>query len=128
MRRATSPLICVTVHGPASVCKYVASWLFPCVAALLIAGRIRIRVASQWIKVSGDKAIEGLKNNNAFGKVDVATNDDTVDQATLLRAATRLLSVTGQNILPMPQNVSRGVQEHFPKFQRDYASLAAELL
>jgi len=27
----------------------------------------------------------------------------------------------------MPQNVSRGVQEHFPKFQRDYASLAAEL-
>ena len=97
------------------------------VAALLIAGRIRIRVASQWIKVSGDKAIEGLKNNNAFGKVDVATNDDTVDQATLLRAATRLLSVTGQNILPMPQNVSRGVQEHFPKFQRDYASLAAEL-
>jgi hypothetical protein len=97
------------------------------VAALLIAGRIRIRVASQWIKVSGDKAIEGLKNNNAFGKVDVATNDDTVSQETLLRAASRLLSVTGQNILPMPQNVSRGVQEHFPKFQRDYASLAAEL-
>ena len=59
--------------------------------------------------------------------MDVATNDDTVDQATLLRAANRLLSVTGQNILPMPQNVSRGVQEHFPKFQRDYASLAAEL-
>ena len=84
-------------------------------------------MASQWIKVSGDKAIEGLKNTNAFGKVDVATNDDTVSQETLLRAASRLLSVTGQNILPMPQNVSRGVQEHFPKFQRDYASLAAEL-
>jgi hypothetical protein len=97
------------------------------VAALLIAGRIRIRVGSQWIKVSGEKAIEGLKNNNAFLKADVATNDETVSTETLLRAATRLLSVTGQNILPMPQNVSRGVQEHFPKFQRDYASLAAEL-
>ncbi|MBI4623088.1 MAG: BREX system P-loop protein BrxC [Verrucomicrobia bacterium] len=97
------------------------------VAALLIAGRVRIRVASQWIKVSGEKAIEGLKNSNAFGKVDVATNEETVSQDTLLRAATRLLDVTGQNILPMPQNVSRGVQEHFPKFQRDYASLAAEL-
>jgi len=97
------------------------------VAALLIAGRIRLRVGSQWIKVSGEKAIEGLKNNNAFGKVDVASNDETVSQDTLLRAASRLLSVTGQNILPMPQNVSRGVQEHFPKFQRDYASLASEL-
>jgi hypothetical protein len=98
------------------------------VAALLISGRIRIRVGSQWIKVSGEKAIEGLKNNNTFIKVDVATNDETLSQDTLLRAATRLLSVTGQNILPMPQNVSRGVQEHFPKFQRDYASLVAELM
>lgn len=98
------------------------------VAALLIAGRVRMRVAAQWIKVPGEKAIEGLKNNNTFGKVDVATNDDTVSQDTLLRAATRLLGVTGQNILPMPQNISRGVQEHFPKLQRDYASLAAELI
>ena len=97
------------------------------VAALLIAGRVRIRVASQWIKVPGEKAIDGLKNNNAFGKVDVATNDETVSQETLLRAATRLLNVTGQNVLPMPQNVSCGVQDHFPKYQRDYASLAAEL-
>lgn len=97
------------------------------VAALLIAGRIRVRVASQWIKVSGEKAVEALKNNNTFAKVDVTTNDETVSQDTLLRAATRLLSVTGQNILPMPQNVSRGVQDHFPKFQRDYASVAAEL-
>jgi hypothetical protein len=98
------------------------------IAALLISGRIRIRVASQWIKVSGEKAIEGLKNNNAFIKVDVATNDETLPQDTLLRAATRLLNITGQKILPMPQNVSRGVQEHFPKFQREYASLAAELM
>lgn len=97
------------------------------VAALLIAGRIRIRVGSQWIKVSGEKAIEGLKNNNTFIKVDIATNDETISTDTLLRAASRLLNVTGQNILPMPQNVSRGVQEHFPKFQRDYASLVAEL-
>jgi hypothetical protein len=98
------------------------------VAALLISGRIRIRVGSQWIKFSGEKAIEGLKNSNAFIKVDVATNDETLSQDALLRAANRLLSVTGQNILPMPQNVGRGVQEHFPKFQRDYASLVAELM
>jgi hypothetical protein len=79
-------------------------------------------VGSQWIKVSGEKAIEGLKNNNAFIKVDVATNDETLSQDTLLRAASRLLSVTGQNILPMPQNVSRGVQElvRRPRFASSY--------
>ena len=97
------------------------------VAALLVSGRVRIRVASQWIKVSGEKATEGLKNSSAFGKVDVATNDETVSQDTLLRAASRVLSVTGQNTLPMPQNISRGVQDHFPKLQRDYAALAAQL-
>src|SRR2546425_13137441 len=73
-----------------------------------------------------DKLVTGVQTC-ALPILDVATNDETVSQDTLLRAATRLLSVTGQNILPMPQNVSRGVQEHFPKFQRDYASLAAEL-
>jgi hypothetical protein len=97
------------------------------VAALLVAGRVRIRVAAQWVKVSGEKATEGLKNSSAFGRVDVATNDETVSQETLLRAASRVLSVTGQNTLPMPQNISRGVQDHFPKLQREYAALAAHL-
>ena len=97
------------------------------VAALLVAGRIRIRVGAEWIKVPGEKAIEGLKNNNAFAKLDVATNEESVSQETLLTAANRLLSVTGKKVLPMPQNVSAAVQEHFPGYQREYASLPSEL-
>jgi hypothetical protein len=97
------------------------------VAALLLAGRIRLRIGAQWVKVPGEKTLEALKSNVAFGKVDVATNEEMLSQATLLAAAQRLLSVTAETILPMPQNISRGVQEHFPKFQREYASLAAEL-
>ena len=96
-------------------------------AALLLAGRLRLRVGAQWIKVSGEKALEALKSNVAFGKVDVALNDQVVDPQVSLRAAQRLLRVTGQNVLPMPQNISRAVQEHFPRFQREYASLASEL-
>jgi hypothetical protein len=97
------------------------------VAALLVSGRVRVRVASEWIKVAGDKAIDGLKNNTTFGKVDVSTNDEHISQETLILAAKRMLEVTGKNILPMPQNISRAVQEHFPHFQREHASLAAEL-
>ena len=97
------------------------------VAALLIAGKIRIRVGSQWIKAAGEKSLEALKNNKSFEKVDIAPNDEVVSQETRLLAAKRLLDVTGQQILPMPQNISRGVQENFPIFQRDYASLSAEI-
>ena len=98
------------------------------VAALLIAGCVRLRIGAQWIKVAGgEKALDALKSNVAFGKVDIATNDETVPQDALLRAAKRLLDATAKVILPMPHNISRGVQEEFPKFQRDFASLAAEL-
>jgi hypothetical protein len=98
------------------------------VAGLLIHGGVRLRIGAQWIKVAGgEKALEVLKSNVAFGKADVTTNDETVPQEALLRAAKRLLNATAKNILPMPQNISRGVQEEFPKFQRDFASLAAEL-
>jgi hypothetical protein len=97
------------------------------VAALLLAGRIRLRIGAQWVKVPGEKALEALKSNVAFGKVDVATNEEVLPHEALLRAAQRLLNVTGETILPMPQNISRGVQDNFPRFQREHASLAAEL-
>lgn len=97
------------------------------VAALLMAGAVRIRVGAQWIKVAGEKALEALRNNLAFGKADVALNDQAVDPQVNLRAAQRLLKVTGDTVLPMPQNISRAVQEHFPRLQRDFASLASQL-
>jgi hypothetical protein len=97
------------------------------VASLLVAGRIRIRVGAEWIKVPGEKAVEGLKNNNAFAKVDVATNEESLSPETLLQAANRLLAVTGKKVLPMPQQISTAVQEFFPGYQREYASMPSEL-
>ena len=96
-------------------------------AALLLSGSVRVRVGAQWIKVSGEKAIEAFKSSPAFGKVDVALNDAPPDPQVCLRAAQRLLKVTGENVLPMPQNISRAVQDWFPRLQRDFASLASEL-
>ncbi|MDB6175048.1 MAG: hypothetical protein JWL59_4359 [Chthoniobacteraceae bacterium] len=97
------------------------------VAALLIAQKIRIRVAGQWLDVVGPKSIEALKNNNTFAKVDVGTNFTQIPIQVLSRASKRMLDLTGEKVLPMAPNISKAVQKEFPKLRNDYASLAVEL-
>lgn len=97
------------------------------VAGLLIAQSIRIKVGGQWLEAVGPKAIEALKNNTTFGKVDVATNDKQIPQDTLNRAAKRLLDLTGEKVLPMAPKISQAVLKHFPAFRNEYSPLAVEL-
>lgn len=97
------------------------------VAGLFISQAIRIKVGNQWLEAVGPKAIEALKNNSIFAKIDVATNDKQIPQETLNRAAKRLLDLTGENVLPMAPRISQAVLKHFPAFRNEYASLAVEL-
>ncbi|MEN3941772.1 BREX system P-loop protein BrxC [Prosthecobacter sp. SYSU 5D2] len=97
------------------------------VSGLLISQAIRIKVGSQWLEAVGPKAIEALKNNNTFAKIDIATNDKQIPQETLNRAAKRLLDLTGDKVLPMAPKISQAVLKHFPSFRNEYASLAVEL-
>lgn len=97
------------------------------VSGLLISQAIRIKVGSQWLEAVGPKAIEALKNNNTFAKIDIATNDKQIPQETLNRAAKRLLDLTGDKVLPMAPKISQAVLKHFPAFRNEYASLAVEL-
>lgn len=97
------------------------------VAGLLISQAVRIKVGGQWLEAVGPKAIEALKNNVNFAKIDLATNDTTIAQETLNRAATRLLDLTAEKVLPMAPKISQSVLKHFPAFRNEYASLAVEL-
>jgi len=97
------------------------------VAALLIAQKIRLRVGSQWLDVNGPKSLEALKNNANFIKADFATNLTQIPQDVLLRAAQRMLTLTGAKVLPMAPNICKAVQQHFPELRNTYASLAVEL-
>jgi len=97
------------------------------VAGLLIAQAVRIKVGGQWLEAVGPKAIEALKNNVNFAKIDLATNDTTIAQETLNRAATRLLDLTAEKVLPMAPKISQAVLKHFPAFRNEYAALAVEL-
>jgi hypothetical protein len=96
-------------------------------AGLLISQAIRIKVGGQWLEAVGPKATEALKNNNNFARIDVSTNDKQIPQETLNRAATRLLNLTGEKVLPMAPRISQAVLKHFPAFRNEYASLAVEL-
>jgi len=97
------------------------------VAALLIGGEIKLRVSGEDITVRGPTALAALKINAAFNRVGVAPREGALDQAALLRAAERLLELTGEQVLPMEDEVSKVVMRHFPDFQREYAHLVSEL-
>jgi hypothetical protein len=96
-------------------------------AALLVAGVIKLRVGGADVTVRGDSAIEALRNNNSFKKAGVALRDSMVSPETKMRAADRLLQLTGEQVMPLEQDISEGVLKHFPDLQRAYAPLEARL-
>jgi len=97
------------------------------IAALLVGGEVKLRVSGEDITVRGPTAIDSLKSNAAFNRVGVALRDGGIDPDSLLRAAERLLQLTGQDVLPLEDEVSKVVTRYFPDLQREYAHLSSEL-
>ena len=96
------------------------------VAALLIGGEIKLRVAGADVTVNGEVAIEALKNNNSFNKAGVSLRDSRPSPEALMRASDRLLDLTGDSVVPVEGDIAKAVIKHFPVFQRDYAALATK--
>lgn len=96
-------------------------------SALLVAGVIKLRVGGADITVRGDSAIEALRNNNSFKKAGVALRDSAISNEAKIRAADRLLQLTGEQVMPLEQDISEGVIKSFPELQRIYAPLGAKL-
>ena len=97
------------------------------VAALLIGGEIKLRVAGADVTVNGDVAIEALKNNNSFNKVGVSLRDSRPSPEAMSRAIDRLLELTGDVVVPTEGDIAKAVMKHFPTLQRDYSALATKL-
>lgn len=96
-------------------------------AALLVAGVIKLRVAGADVKVPGEIAIEALKNNNNFNRIGIALRDSPISADAMMRAIERILSLTGETVMPIETEISKAVIKCFPQFQRDYAALALQL-
>ncbi len=99
------------------------------IAALLVAGEIKLRVSGQDVTVRGQVAVESTKNTNSFNKIGIALrgSDNKPTPEERLRASERLLELTGDNVLPLEEIISKTVTKHFPDFQQDFAPLATQL-
>lgn len=97
------------------------------VAAMLVGGMIKLRVAGEDVTVRGDTAMACLRNTNGFNRVGVALRDNAPPAEAVMRARDRLLDLTGDEVLPLEEEVSKCVIKHFPEFQKRYAPLAYRL-
>ena len=97
------------------------------VAALLVAGQIKFKVAGREVTVNGQQAIEALKTNNSFKGVGVSLRDAPVPPEVLARAAERLTDLAGELVIPLEDEISRAAAKHLPEYQHRIAPLAFKL-
>jgi hypothetical protein len=96
-------------------------------AAMLMAGEIKLKVSGREVTAAGQQAIEALKTNNSFKQIGIALRDERPSMEMLGRAAERLSELVGDTILALEQEISKSATKYFPVFQRDYGSLSEKL-
>ena len=96
-------------------------------AAMLMAGEIKLKVSGREVTAAGQQAIDALKTNNSFKQIGVALRDERPSNETLGRAADRLTELIGDIVIPLEQEISKAAAKHFPRFQHDYGSLGEKL-
>jgi Family of unknown function (DUF6079) len=97
------------------------------IAAMLMAGEIKLKVSGREVTTAGQQAIEALKTNKSFGPIGVALRNDKPSNEVLALAAERLSELVGDTVMSLEQEISKAAAKHFPRFQHDYGSLAEKL-
>ena len=97
------------------------------VAALLVAGEIKLKVSGKEVTANGQQAIDALKTNNAFKRIGVALRQDTLAKEVLAKAATRLAELIGDMVVPLEPDICKAASKHLPQFQHQFAPLAEKL-
>ena len=97
------------------------------VAAMLVAGEIKLKVSGREVTVNGQQAIDALKTNNSFRSVGVALREGRPSNDVLARAASRLTDLIGEPIIPLEADISKAATKYFPQFQHQFTPLAEKL-
>ena len=99
------------------------------IAALLVAGEVKLKVSGREVTVNGQHAIDALKTNNSFKSVGVALRHDRVPTEVLAKAAERLtdLIADGDIVFPLEPAICKAAAKHLPQFQHRFAPLAEKL-
>jgi len=96
-------------------------------AALLLAGEVKLKVSGREVTVAGQQAIEALKTNNSFRAVGVALRDDRPSMDVLARAADRLTDLSGDSVIPLEEDIGKAAQKLLPSLQFRLGPLAERL-
>lgn len=97
------------------------------VAAMLVAGEIKLKVAGREVTVNGQQAIDALKTNNTFKTVGISLRDERPGMEILAKAAERLTELSGDMVVPLEDEISKATTKLFPKLQHAYGPLAEKL-
>ena len=97
------------------------------VAALLVAGEIKLKVSGREVTVNGQQAINVLKTNNSFRAVGIALRHDRPSMDVLARAAERLTDLSGDQVVPLEDEIGKAAQKLLPSLQHRLAPLAEKL-
>lgn len=96
-------------------------------AAILVAGEIELHTGGEVLKTAGPEAVEALRSTVAFNRVGVGLRDTQISLEVLDRAASRLQSLFGENVIPLENNISKNARKFLPVFRERYNSLPATL-
>jgi hypothetical protein len=97
------------------------------VAALLVAGEIKLKVSGREVTVNGQHAIDVLKTNNSFRAVGVSLRQDRPSMDVLARAAERLTDLSGDQVVPLEDEIGKAAQKLLPGLQHRLAPLGERL-
>jgi hypothetical protein len=97
------------------------------IAAMLVAGEIKLKVSGREVTVNGQQAIDALRTNNSFKTVGVSLRDERPSNEVLAKAAQRLTDLVGDTVIPLEDEISKTATKQFPKYQYQFGPLAEKL-
>ncbi|MFZ1730569.1 MAG: BREX system P-loop protein BrxC [Bacteroidota bacterium] len=97
------------------------------VAAMLVAGEIKLKVSGREVTVNGQQAIDALRTNISFKTVGISLRDERPSNEVLALAATRLTDLVGDTVIPLEDEISKTATKQLPKFQHQFGPLAERL-
>jgi len=96
-------------------------------AAAFLGGEIKLRIAGVDHVVKNDDTLNAFSSNRAIGPVGIALRQERPDPEALVRASDRLRDLTGENILPLEDEIATAAKKYFPTYQAAFGPLAVEL-
>lgn len=97
------------------------------IAAMLVAGEIKLKVSGREVTVNGQQAIEALRTNNAFKPIGVSLRYEKPPMEMLALAAERLTELIGDTVIPLEDAISKAATKHLPQFQHKLSPLSEKL-